>query len=901
MAYLVQNTRPFSVTIGNTTVTDRFTSYTCSDSSAFRNGIITTTGTLTLSTPWDGDPYSDYSNVEFARGEMVRIVIQYPDGTTGIHPRGLVRVMECSYAPESETTVIEIGCELAYRKLTNNIPGLFKYVGRELKTPEKTFEGISAALAAQGRYIYATPSGTIRLTDVLRDAGSGFVSIRGTTALNVSPLLGVAPVPDRLKVRYNVEEEVSSEVEQDGDSESDPVKLTDYLDIPPLKLILDPIEPTTREDGSDLENGDSWFDADLGELFRWDEDEWITEEDWDDLYEEEEEDGEQDEFFRGTETYESESTYFIRYPGVTFVETSPETKDLEQIGSAIENSDITNGEDLVPEDTSCGAVPERPDLPKRNENDPQTETTTTVKHTCYSFYKVNKAAVFLPAKRKDVTTSVYSNEFGTLEYEETLTYGPLIEVNSNYFADKYAYCKNVYAHPCNPSGGCSYYGAVENDAFQLIEKNTTEYIYSEEGEVLETIQDRYLTELAAGVRTDWRATSLEVGDQNGGVSDEGFDNSFADSHLNLFRYQRVHVKNVKNKVGNRIDQYQDTTTYTSVVARNPGLYSSRGGGKRDIDALKGIVTTTRNRRQYNADQFQPPRLEEPVPDLVPRELDLPFNDLGELDFELPQFDLDFELPDFGFDFEDELNFDPLQLDWEAPVLEEQEEIPGLIEADSEEELEELVETYAAVYEAFIEGESKGLALSESLRKDLTTDWYPTRKLTYYDERHDRLLAMRMDASSWSMDAESAVVTTTALWMNGLTGTVNIPDNVKGNATPDMNDGAPTPPDSDGNSTDEDDFPSVTNEEPDGVTYRYKVLVKIHLGAPVTFVGGSGVSPEPDPEQDYTSGIHLAIAVEGLVGAPGSFVSGGVDGGLPVDYNGSLVVDATNIVTADLFA
>ena len=58
MAYLVQSTVPFELTIGSRTVTDRLVSFNVSDSSAYRNGIVATSGSIVLGTVWDEDPES---------------------------------------------------------------------------------------------------------------------------------------------------------------------------------------------------------------------------------------------------------------------------------------------------------------------------------------------------------------------------------------------------------------------------------------------------------------------------------------------------------------------------------------------------------------------------------------------------------------------------------------------------------------------------------------------------------------------------------------------------------------------------------------------------------------------------------------------------------------------------
>ena len=175
-------------------------SFQVSDDSVFRNGLIMTTGTIELATLWNEMPVADYGYGEFRRGQAVVMKIEQ-GGSMALHPRGTLRVLSSSYSPESESTLIDVGCEIAYDKLLDNFDKYKEYAPFELDPASETFEGLSGSLAAAGKYIYADASGAIALKGVL-DAGSSFNSSLQQTALSVSPLGGGEPIPDKINLSY---------------------------------------------------------------------------------------------------------------------------------------------------------------------------------------------------------------------------------------------------------------------------------------------------------------------------------------------------------------------------------------------------------------------------------------------------------------------------------------------------------------------------------------------------------------------------------------------------------------------------------------------------------------------------------------------------------------------------
>ena len=73
MAYLVNQSRLHSLTIDGVNYTDSLISWTCSDSSAQKQGLIATTGTLILGQKPGGYNVEDYDRNNFKRGVLVVI------------------------------------------------------------------------------------------------------------------------------------------------------------------------------------------------------------------------------------------------------------------------------------------------------------------------------------------------------------------------------------------------------------------------------------------------------------------------------------------------------------------------------------------------------------------------------------------------------------------------------------------------------------------------------------------------------------------------------------------------------------------------------------------------------------------------------------------------------------
>ena len=419
----------------------------------------------------------------------------------------------------------------------------------------------------------------------------------------------------------------------------------------------------------------------------------------------------------------------------------------------------------------------------------------------------------------------------------------------------------MYGSNCNPNGSCPYYGVDGDDALVLIGKVVTSYFYGEANEVVRTVQDTFQTEMSSANSEDWRAGSPDSGSSDR----QNFDNSFDTKHKELYRSRRViteagseNVKNLKT---------QKVTTFTSITSRGVGLFTwtgpqnARRKTKNKIDALSGIETFVINRSTTNA----------PL-DNSPERINAESADTQEVFTTVVVSEAE-GLGEYVLD----------------------ESVPAPLLLDSRAECDQVADSFALTVSKFILGDARGLAIGESIRKDIATAWFPTAPFRYYDDKHDTLLAMRMDATSWSLEPESSAMVTSAIWRSDMQGTVTIPDNIVGNATPNMDGGEPTAPGTGGGE------PGTGGDVPVGNSYRFVVNVNLSLQALVNFHGNDGIVPVPDSDNQVNIEATLSFGVDGYLAAPGSLVAGGYNGDVALDYNASVIIDPAGIVNGDLFS
>lgn len=766
MGYLVQKTRAASLTIGGQDYTASFVSLQVSDVSAFKNGLITTSGNLILGQRPGGADIEDYDRNLFKRGTLITLDVQEPGGAAYRHPRGYLYVLGLSYNVETEQLDVQVGCRLSLAYLTDNTSEVLSQVPIPLDPAQRTIENCSASFASAGMILYQDNQGNLVSrkffgTDDFSGVEAGdWVSILRETALSVAPLTGAGPIPDVIKLSYQV--------------------------------------PAGAISGSEEQPA--------------------------------------------TEVVTTESQYFISYPGITY----SRVKDPDEVGDSQIDEDVVEPPRSPVNTSGCGTVLIPPPTPaSNNQQDGEQKS-----QLCNSKLVSERQTVYLPANKIVTGTTYYLGIGGQQSRVEEVETGPLIEANSQYYADKYSFCTSVYGFGCNPGGSCQYYGM---DSATLRHSITT-YEYNEDGSLARTIQDSYETLLSAANPEDWRSGAVD-----GVIQD--FDNNFDSNNSSLYLARRViTVYRLENNLN-----VQETTTFSSLSTRGLGV-SQRIA---DLDAMNGVKTVVvRKSATSVVNDLRPDTIKTPTTSTAERSSLINLNTNSYI-----------TPPEVAANYE----------------LEESIPVPLLSENDSV--IAGWVADYSNYLTKFVKGGLYGLQIGESMRSEIVTGWYPGRPFRYVDTKNGRISALRMDACTWGVTPEEAIVVMNGVWNGFSSGTLVLGDNLVGNSSPDMSatPGAPTPPPGVAAP------PSIANDVV-GESFSFNVDIDLYLESSIFFYGDSPV--RTSNPTDLTAQIDLTIIphVGGLVVEPGGFVETTGTGSIPLETNEGLIITTTAvIVTDDLFA
>ena len=757
MGYLINSARPASLIIGSTEYIDRLVSFQVSDASAYRNGIITTLGTIILGSQ-GGDSLSDYERNDFKRGKSIIFDVTYPSGNTLRHPRGTLKVMSASYSPEEEQVVLEVGCALSMAKLLEDDGYVQPYVSVPLDPVQGDYEGVSSSLAAAGKILWIDSDGNLETDNYFGSDSYGayepgaFTSVRGVTALAVQPLTGTGAIPDEIELTYQ---------------------------FPADQLSND---QTGRVD-----------------------------------------------------TVTTESTYFLKYPGLTY-------ERINQ-GTIITITPVTTTPPTITTVSGCGNAVSPPSGLGGSSGSTSYITggsTTNVQASCTGDFATEPTSTYVAAKRISTSETTYGGPAAQSSFQESWVYGPALEVNSQYYADKFAYCVGQYANVCAPTGGCPLDGQEQ----ALLGRQQTEYFYGEANEVVKQVVTTWRPKLSAMQPTDWRS----------GI-DRGIPQDFKNDLTpdQLYRHQIVTREFGRN--GN--ENVQTTTTQTSSVTRGGGI-----GG--NIDARAGI--TTKEVRTSSSTI---------TADIKPDQLNSPKTTV-ETGTSILKLSTKFG----GYEPTD----GPYSIKEDIPV--------PLLFADAA-GVSSALAIYAFYLSRFIEGDIRGLAVGEALTEEISAAWTPNVPFRYYDPTTDSLMAFRADACSWGADPAGCVVVLNGIWVGDSLGTVTLPDNLVGNAGPDMGSGTPTPPTPPVNP-----LPVVVDDVITGKTFTFTIEVNLYMGAIALPAGIDGVRPPPLGNQDVAIDYTFVVWCTGRIVQPGAIVSLEVNGSLPLSFYGNPVVDDALIIVGD---
>lgn len=780
MSYLINTARVHTLTIGGVDYTDNLVSWNVADQTANRNGLLSTRGSLVLGTNPGGENLTSYRKRLFKRGERVVLDMQWPGGVVFRHPRGHLYVLGVSFNPADDTVEVEIGCRLVLMETTGEIDDLLPFLDIVLKKESQTYSNIAAALAFRGTVVYQNNTGDLvsrRYFYNLNTLPTGFLSILGVTALDVSPLSGLNELPNTLLINYQLP------VEEEGESIGD--------------VIID------------------------------------------------------------SET----TTYQVRFPSKK-LERVPPDDGVPGIGdsSATPRSDSNT--------TDCGNAPGLPtnDPTAGRENDTE---------SCSSGFKVVDTEEYLPATKQAIQTTYNRGPGGQTSFVERKVYGPAIEVNSQYYTDKYAYCVSTFSSACNPSGLC--FG--EGSRTVLQSRSTTENFYNkDDGSLIRTVTSNYENIGKAAVPTDWRSTYISG---INGVEKVLWRGSSVESSINAgSMYLSSLVIDEVLYQGDR-GSTQRTTTYTSAAENGIGIYRASS-----LDARFGSRTvSTRTSRTISANPLLPDRTNNEAaaaPDTTDETSEFPI-------------------------FIDTYKTPPK---YAGPIVIE-ESLPVEPQGLTRQQFINRVEFYGRYLVSWFKAEALGLQISEALTPELVTGWYPGTPMRYYDSKAGLVMAAQFDAGAWSVADDGAAVTFKAAFRGISSGSVVLPHNLVGNSAPDVPDPelppSPTPPPP--NPTPP---PPVTPGEvvdettiSDG-TIAFVVDVKIGTQPSLLFGGKNNtgiIRPWPSTPGENEARVNNTTVcyVNGMVVASGSLISVDGNGGIPLAANNILITDSTTVLDADIFA
>ena len=528
----------------------------------------------------------------------------------------------------------------------------------------------------------------------------------------------------------------------------------------------------------------------------------------------------------------TDSYYFSTYPAVRF-KRSGLNIDPNTGLQTLKTPEWVKTERLIPQPSisvGCGNVPQPP----------VSQEGGYWKLVCLDNWETVQDTITLPAESRQISTTVYDAPGGQVSTATQEFYGPAYEANGQHYADRYAYCRSINAVRCLPDGDCP----VEGKERVLLSRSVQTNYYGQANELVRTVTDNYATRLSAAQPFDWRSGN------NNGVP-QNFKRLSASG---LYRTSRTDTTYYKEGSAN----VQKDVNYESVATVNGTGLSG------NIDAINGIKTTTIRRSTTTA-----------TVEISPDRVNSPTTETGEATRTLRIFSGRYTGPPESGPY----------------ILQEQVPIPVLL---YNQVLVDTINTYSRYIENFVVGDSLGLQVSEGLRGDVASNWYPGQPFRYYDPSKGIILAMRMDATSWGVGQEESGFVTNGIRIGISNGTVTLPSNLQGNSLPDMGSGGTAPP--------VVVPPSVDNEtNVDTGSFAWEVNVYFGTTAEMLAFGNDGVVPPLPSSYTETPQLMTGVVVTGLIVGPGDLLEPENNGSVPLESNGNLVTVGATIVNADVFA
>jgi hypothetical protein len=526
------------------------------------------------------------------------------------------------------------------------------------------------------------------------------------------------------------------------------------------------------------------------------------------------------------EKIETDSFYPTKYPGFAFERINGTT--------GIGDSNVTT---TTPSTSSCG-------------NAPGTPAEALGLPSCTEGFYTAQYTPMVDVKSRETNETWYLGPAGQVSRTVSTQRGPGVEVNSQYYADRYAYCKYTYASACNPTGSCPFYGATTEDTFIIKGYTVVENTYGgEANELIKTVTDEYVNILSLAKEDDWRS---------------GIENGIPQDYRTISADPLIHSKRLIEK----FTQSTGSVTIKEEISYESPPDSGISIGEANLNCLGPYGVKTKKKFITTKTTGKPI-----APDIVKT----PEVSTKEESIELPVFTSTYTGPSEA---------GPYKIKESMPI-------PLLVEGT----IDSYVNTYADYLVRFIKGDAYGVNVTETLRNAVIDSWYPGMPFYLSDPEKGKILSLRMDATVWGVSGEEALMVTNGIWIGDSLGTLVAAGNVTGNTTPVIPEETVPP------------IPPVIPQEPT-VTGGENVyngplsfpVITIETGTEIemTFPGLNGVlSLIDDVESDLN--FTTVLSVLGFSLQPGNLLTLEMDGKLPVAANGSLITGNPTVIDPDLFA
>lgn len=433
----------------------------------------------------------------------------------------------------------------------------------------------------------------------------------------------------------------------------------------------------------------------------------------------------------------SDSSFFTQYPAM-FYERVPVTDDEDEDGEDnLDNVGTPDDEEGTEDGRSSACIDEPLEL-----DNPASAGTGGGKDngqtSCMSNYETARVPLLVGVTTRSESLTKYEGPGRSRNYVITKTFGPALSANSQYIGDIYQLCRQSWANKCSPNGFCS---TDPGTAQVQLTEEITQLTFNEDGSVNTETRDSYSTVISALGPDSWRA-GVEDGQIVGFRTVPGA--------YNLFRSRRQIVQYEYPKNGSK----RTTTEYTSQQDWGGRLPSIS-----EMDALNGLVKTTIDRSRNNAvNADQPPSMQSPEPETFSDESEVVFPDHDGLGSKTPGSGK-------NANFKETIPY------------------PILLKVGSPLTVKSVVENYEDYLSRILKAQSLGIRVAEALREEVVSAWKPNQSWRYADPRYNTIISMRGDAHTWSITPEYCHFTVDGLAVGFSNGTLSVPDNVQGVATP----------------------------------------------------------------------------------------------------------------------